>query len=133
MSQVENALTSNATPNKVTGAGTGSANLLLYSGFIGGGSPTNSPPVASFTYSCSGLSCAFTDTSTDPQSNISTWDWDFGVGGTGSPLQNPTHTYAEGGTYLVALTVTDSVGASSSTSRNVLVGAITLAARGYKV
>lgn len=136
VSQVENAVTSNATPNKVTGAGTGSPNLLLYSGFIGGGSPTNSPPVASFTYSCSGLTCSFTDTSTDPENNISTRNWGFGDS-TGSSTQNPTHTYAAGGTYAVTLTVIDSVGASSSTSQNVAVvaqaGAITLAARGYKV
>ena len=136
MSQVENALTSNATPNKVTGAGTGSPNLLLYSGFIGGGSPTNSPPVASFTYSCSGLMCSFTDTSTDPDSNIATRSWNFGDSMVSSS-QNPTHAYATDGTYLVTLTVTDTFDASSSTSHSVPVaaqeGAITLAARGYKV
>ena len=137
MSQVENALTSNATPNKVTGAGTGSPNLLLYSGFIGGGSPTNnSPPVASFTYSCSGLTCSFTDTSTDPENNIATRNWDFGDSIVSSS-QNPTHAYATDGTYLVTLTVTDTFDASSSTSHSVPVaaqeGAITLAARGYKV
>ena len=137
VSQVENAVTSNATPNKVTGAGTGSPNLLLYSGLTGGGSPTNSPPVASFTYSCSGLMCSFTDTSTDPDSNIATRSWDFGDNNTESSSQTPTHTYAADGTYLVKLTVIDSVGASSFTSQSVPVvaqaGAITLAARGYKV
>ena len=136
MSQVENALTSNATPNKVTGAGTGSPNLLLYSGFIGGGSPPNSPPVASFTYSCSGLMCSFTDTSTDPENNIATRSWNFGDSMVSSS-QNPTHAYATDGTYLVTLTVTDTFDASSSTSHSVPVaaqeGAITLAARGYKV
>ena len=136
MSQVENALTSNATPNKVTGAGTGSPNLLLYSGLTGGGSPTNSPPVASFTYSCSGLMCSFTDTSTDPENNIATRSWNFGDSMVSSS-QNPTHAYATDGTYLVTLTVTDTFDASSSTSHSVPVaapeGAITLAARGYKV
>jgi len=34
---VRNALVSNATPNKVSNPGTGSPNLLLYTGFIGGG------------------------------------------------------------------------------------------------
>ena len=136
VSQVENAVTSNATPNKVTGAGTGSPNLLLYSGFIGGGSPPNSPPVASFTYSCSGLMCSFTDTSTDPENNIATRSWNFGDSMVSSS-QNPTHAYATDGTYLVTLTVTDTFDASSSTSHSVPVaaqeGAITLAARGYKV
>lgn len=36
---------------------------------------------------------------------LSAWTWNFGDGNT-SQLQNPTHTYAEGGAYLVSLTIT---------------------------
>lgn len=42
--QVETAVESNATPNKVTSPGTGSPNLLLYSLITGGGSPPPPPP-----------------------------------------------------------------------------------------
>lgn len=37
--------------------------------------------------------------------NIINWEWDFGDGNT-SNEQNPTHTYAEDGSYLVTLTIT---------------------------
>ncbi|MDQ3221734.1 MAG: S8 family peptidase, partial [Acidobacteriota bacterium] len=48
---VRSAIVGNATSGKVTSAGTGSVNLLLYSGFIGGGGG-NLSPTSSFTFSC---------------------------------------------------------------------------------
>src|SRR5439155_19864341 len=33
-------------------------------------SPTNQPPVANFTFSCAGLTCTFTSTSSDPDGTI---------------------------------------------------------------
>jgi subtilisin family serine protease/PKD repeat protein len=80
------------------------------------------PPSASFTSSCSGLSCGFTDTSTDPDSTLASWSWSFGDGGT-STEQNPSHTYAASGTFSVALTVTDSQGLSSTRTQTVTVSA----------
>jgi PKD repeat protein len=38
-----------------------------------------------------------------------TWRWDFGDGGT-TPEPNPTHVYAQDGTYMVKLTVSNDVG-----------------------
>jgi subtilisin family serine protease len=137
--QVSSALKSNASTNKISlhslSTANGTANRLLYVGFIGGGGPTNNPPVASFTQSCTNLTCNFTDTSTDNDGSIVAHSWTFGDGGT-SNSQNPSHTYAAGGTYTVSLTVTDDDAATNSTSHSVTVtsaSTITLQASGYKV
>lgn len=90
---------------------------------IGGGT-TNTPPNASFTSSCTELTCDFTDTSSDSDGSISSWSWDFGDGST-STAQNPSHTYGADGTYTVTLTVTDDDGASDSSSSDVTVAAST--------
>jgi subtilisin family serine protease len=47
--QVANVLALNATPNVVGNPGTGSPNLLLYTGFIGDGDGDNIPPTAAIT------------------------------------------------------------------------------------
>jgi PKD repeat protein len=78
----------------------------------------NSPPTAAFTASCTDLSCAFTDTSTDSDGIITSSTWDYGDGSTGSAA---AHTYTAGGTFVVKLTVTDDDGASGTASRNVTV------------
>ena len=112
-------------------------NHLLYSLEEGGGEPPpNSPPTSSFTYSCTGLTCQFTDQSTDSDGTISSRSWTFGDGGT-SNAENPSYTYAASGTYTVTLTVTDDDGATDSFSQEVTVSdgsqVITLTATGYKV
>ena len=84
----------------------------------GGG---NLPPTASFTDSCTDLTCDFTDTSTDLDGTVDQWSWDFGDSSGTSTAQNPTYTYASGGTYTVTLTVTDNDGESDSTSQDVTV------------
>jgi PKD repeat protein len=67
--------------------------------------PPNEAPRASFTYSCTGLTCDFTNTSTD-DNGVVAWLWDFGDGAW-SDDEHPTHTYAAAGTYAVALLVED--------------------------
>lgn len=135
---VRNALVNNATPNKVTSPGTGSPNLLLYTGFIGGGGgPVNQPPVASFTFSCSGLTCSFNGTgSFDPEGSALSYAWAFGDGTTGSGA-TVSKTYASAGTRTVTLTVTDNLGATGSTSQSVTTstsgGGITLSVVHRKV
>src|SRR5439155_1492169 len=85
-------------------------------------SDTHSATSAPGTTTCSALSCAFTDGSTDADGQVTAWSWSFGDGGTATS-QNPSHTYAAGGTYTVTLTVTDNQGATGSTSKSVAVAA----------
>jgi len=69
----------------------------LYSSFSHSGSLAGSPTV-------------FTDTSysSSPPPGILTWAWDFGDGNN-SLMQNPTHTYACQGSYVVTLIVDDGI------------------------
>jgi DNA-binding protein len=59
----------------------------------------------------------------DPDGNIVSYDWDFGDENSGSGV-NPSHAYAQDGTYTVTLTVTDNDGATDSNSTTVVVGNI---------
>src|SRR6266516_4523282 len=87
-----------------------------------GTAPTNQPPVAAFSSSCSALTCSFTSTSSDPDGSIASYSWAFGDGAT-STVQNPSHSYAAAGSYNVTLTVTDNQGATNAVSHSVTVAA----------
>jgi PKD repeat protein len=100
---------------------------------------SNVNPVAAFTSSCTDLTCNFTDQSTDEDGRVALWSWSFGDGTT-SAAQNPSRTYASGGTYSVTLVVTDDEGGTQQHSASVTVAApppppppssITLAASGF--
>ena len=66
--------------------------------------------VWSFAQVASTLDVDFTDASLNTPTS---WLWDLGDGNT-STMQNPTHTYAQAGTYTVCLTVTNDCGSDSS-------------------
>jgi PKD repeat protein len=72
-------------------------------------------PTPSFTYEVSGLQVTFTDTSTKSPTR---WLWDFGDGNT-STAQNPTHTYAEAGTYSVSLLAINAFGSKAPARQSV--------------
>ncbi|MGW8356872.1 lamin tail domain-containing protein [Streptomyces wedmorensis] len=95
--------------------------LARYNFAIGGGG-ANQQPTASYTHSCTALTCTFTDGSTDSDGTIVSRSWNFGNGQT-STATNPTVTYASAGTYPVSLTVTDNGGATHTTTQNVTVTA----------
>jgi len=101
-------------------AGTYYVNLKAYSTFSGvtlkgdySTGASNTAPVANFSFTTSGLTATFTDTSTDAQNNITSRSWNFGDGTT-STSTSPTKTYAAAGTYTVTGTVTDAGGLSST-------------------
>jgi subtilisin family serine protease len=109
--------------------------ILVYNGTVT--TPDNKAPSASFTFTTEGLTASFTDTSTDADSDITKWSWNFGDGTTSS-LQHPEKTYSAAGNYNVSLTVTDKGNLTGTTSKTVTVsqstsGGFTLSATGYKI
>src|SRR5262249_22312099 len=121
---VATALTTNATVGVVTSPGAGSPNLLLYTAFMDGTPPPpNNPPVANFTWSCTGLTCTFDGTSSTDDKGVVSYAWDFGKApnGTGSGAVVTT-TYPHEGLRTVTLTVTDAGGLTNSKTQTITVG-----------
>lgn len=75
--------------------------------------PPSTPPVASFTTSCSGATCKFTSTSTDAQGTIARYAWNGGNNNTGT-ASTFSDTYSGAGTYTASLVVTNTAGQSSA-------------------
>ena len=68
-------------------------------------------PRADFTFNTRNLLVSFEDTT---DGRTTSWLWSFGDGNT-STRQNPTHTYAETGTYAVTFRATNSLGSDEVT------------------
>ena len=84
----------------------------------------NTPPVAAFTPTCTGLSCSFDSSlSNDPDGVIADYSWDFGDGAM-DDTANPQHLYQTAGDYTVTLTVTDNRGDTNTTSQSINVAPI---------
>ena len=95
------------------------ASGIVYFGSLDGniyavGQSPNAPPFADFTanetFGLVPMTVQFTDSSTGQELSC---QWDFGDGTANSTEQNPVHTYTVGGTYDVALTVSNNAGSST--------------------
>jgi len=87
--------------------------------------PLPNPSFTSTSPACASDTVHFTNLSTSPNGFINQWIWDFGDGNTTTvdfpDDPNVSHLYANGGTFEVFLTVTDSDGCQNTTSRLVQV------------
>ena len=113
-------LISDGVNGKLSGLGTGSPNLLLQVTEGGGGTPTDFPPNAAFTYSCSDLACSFDGTSSTDDNGVTQYQWNFGDGSVATGASG-SHSYGAAGSYSVTLTVNDSAAQQNSVSQNVVV------------
>jgi PKD repeat protein len=95
--------------------------LNAYGALIGNPNVLAAAFTASPTSGTAPLAVQFADTSTGAPGS---WAWDFGDGTT-STLQNPTHIYADPGSYTVTLTATDAAGLSDTAT---MTGMITVTA-----
>jgi PKD repeat protein len=81
--------------------------------------PVNQPPAASFTFTCTDLTCSFNGGgSSDPDGTISAYAWTFGDGATAAGV-TASHTFAVAGAYDVTLTVTDNGGLTGTLTQQV--------------
>jgi serine protease len=120
--QVKNYITGNARalPGACSGGcGAGIINALATLQAVGG-TTGNVAPVANFSFTTSGLTANFTDSSTDSDGTVVSRSWNFGDGTT-STATSPSKTYSAAGTYSVALTVTDNGGATNTKTSSVTV------------
>jgi len=79
--------------------------------------------------SCLNTSEIFVDSSSASPSTIHSWLYEFGDGDTSS-AENPKHKYASAGNYTVTLTISNAIGCTDSTTRNITINPSPVAAFG---
>ena len=87
------------------------------------GAPVNQVPVASFTYSCTYLTCFFDASATTDDGPIKTRVFNFDDGQFAGGVITTSHTFAAAGTYRVQYTATDEQGLTGGASQFVTVTA----------
>ena len=75
-------------------------------------------PTASFTFACTGLTCAFDASASFDDGSISYYHWYFQDGAYGNG-RTASHQYLAGGTYAITLTVTDNTNKTNHLTRPV--------------
>ncbi len=100
----------------------------------------NLPPVSAFssdTPACTGNSVQFTDNSTTPTGYITEWHWDFGDGTSQTVTYpnnpNVSHIYSNSGTYIVALSITNSDSCTSSSQNSLTITPGPIAGYTYQI
>ncbi len=85
--------------------------------------PGNNPPAVGFTTDCTGLTCSFVNTTTEPDGDVVRYAWAFGTipESTSVSQSPPPKTYPGPGTYTVTLTATDGWNQVSTVSHTVSV------------
>ncbi len=81
---------------------------------------------------CQNSIAVFTDNSASNFSAAEKWLWTFGAGAT-STVKNPAYSYTSAGTQPITLQVTDSIGCTSSITKNITVNPIPAAITGTPV
>ena len=85
----------------------------------------NRPPVAVFTYTCTGSQCGFDGPgSSDPDGAFVTYQWNFGDG-YGTSGRTPSHRYTAVGKFAVILYVTDNDGATRQQQQIIVISSVT--------
>ena len=80
----------------------------------------DTPPVAAFTVSCSGLTCVFDGSSSTDDNGIVRWEWSAGPGLHYSG-EVVTATLSAAGTYTILLRVTDTSGQRATVGQTITV------------
>jgi PKD repeat protein len=84
----------------------------------------DNPPVAAFTSAVSGFTVNVDGSTSTDDHGIASYSWNWGDGSPADAGVLATHTYAQSGTYTIALTVTDTVGQTNSASHQVIVSGV---------
>jgi len=82
---------------------------------------SNNAPTATFNFDVVNMTVSFNSTAADEDDDNITYAWEFGDGNS-STLDDPIHTYAENGSYIVTLTVSDDEDSYTTAPQTIIVG-----------
>jgi len=95
-------------------------NMASASAVVETGAPIDQPPVASFAFSCTDLTCDFDASGSTDDGTIVSYAWNFAGLATATGA-TASYTFAADGSYSVTLTVTDDANQSDSVTQTVRV------------